>query len=183
VSLHEVVHAFLADCRCEGARAALGPLYGSPDLANPEHNHLRAAALVACKPALEWLGLQLVRHGDEGHVFASRYRFSEGRLDEAMLREHYNVFGVHVWSAASAFLRGEHCGDASTQTMLQRTWPSRVERAFAEASPTIWIRDEADPPGILRCVEGNRRLHSLVVGLLQGRPAPKLDDWKIWIRR
>jgi hypothetical protein len=54
-----------------------------------------------------------------------------------------------------------------------------IARTINEPSTTIWVPHEDG----LRCVEGNKRMHALALGMAKGMvPWDGTKKWKMWVR-
>lgn len=156
--LAQVVHAFLSDRLGDAHRSALGSLYTHPDFANEAENDLRIAALVSFKGqnAINMLKLEPTPSHLEGLVWSSTLEWSSSAFSEEVLHSSRNCKDEPVWSAADAYRAGKPCpAYAKTFFELAETRPWRVD-----APPTVWQRL---PDGHELCVDGNARLHALVL--------------------
>lgn len=178
MSLPHVVLEFLDDRRCAPARAALGPLFANPNLADGFENHLRAAALLYFKPAWPWLGLRIVRVARECWEIQSAHQWVQRALTLQDLQHGLNAFDDNAWSAAQQFLANQTCANADTLRMLKGIKASSITRAATSPRSSIWVED---PPGQWRFVDGNARLHALILGLQTGQ-ATSINGWTGWFR-
>jgi hypothetical protein len=186
-NFEHVVMAFLRDRLVARHlhRVGLCHLVEKPDLADGLENHVRAAILVGCKrDAFHWLGMQLVPVNDgkvqEAGWLQSTKDWARQPLNVAAFKTTaINCFGQRIFESAQSFHAGG-LGDGSTKTMLSGVSNEAVARSRQEPGETIWVEDG----GVLKCVEGNARMHALALGLVRGAVQDaEAGAWWQWIGR
>lgn len=179
----EVVLSFLKDRQVEDRMRNMGlsHLIDNPDLANDLENHVRAACLVGCKgEALDWLGFSLNTNDDtaERRFKSSSSWQKHDQMDSDWFKiRALNVWGQPFYSTAKEYQESQRCDDEPTMGMFSSVDDEAINRAAQEPSTTIWVPHENG----VRCVEGNKRMHALALGMARG----VVDDsalirWKMW---
>lgn len=182
----QIVWEFLADRRCAIARSTLGKLYTEPDFFNVYENHLRCCALLAQKPAAtQILELELTQvdedWGDPCQVFTTRASWKTQPIQLNWLYSK-NIFGHSIWETVKQFRKTGQCDSLHCDRFMKsHDWEkSGFTIRNCQATATIWMKDPQNANlGI--CLEGNKRLHSLV-WQLQSSNKVDLEGWTAWIK-
>jgi hypothetical protein len=166
-------------------RVGLRHLVDNPNLTDGLENHLRAAMLVGCKrAALAWLSIQIVAVNDgrvpEAGWLQSTKDWTNQPLDVAAFKTTaINCFRQPIFQSAQRFEAGG-LAEGHTKTMLAGVDDEGIDRARQEPGDTIWSLDG----GVLKCVEGNARMHALALGLVRGTVnAEEAGAWSMWVGR
>lgn len=184
-NIAEVVHSFCRDRNVEPKMRALGldRLLDEPNMQDELENHLRASCLIGCKgEALDWLGLGLNKNPDTAeqrfrspHMWSKYHKMGLDWFQNKAL----NCWGQPFFASAKEYqeARLQH---PETVNMFDAADEIEIARTINEPSTTIWVPNET---GGLKCVEGNKRLHALALGMVKGVvPEREVSKWQMWTR-
>ena len=162
----------------------LDRLLDNPNLDDDLENHLRASCLVECKgEALNWLGLGL-----QGNPDTAEQRFSSPHTwnmyhsmnNDWFQNKALNAWGQPFYSSAKEYQAAQKLAHPETSHMFDGADDIEIARTINEPSTTIWVPHEDG----LRCVEGNKRMHALALGMAKGMvPWDGTKKWKMWVRK
>ncbi len=179
----EVVLSFLKDRNVEDKMRNMGlsHLIDNPNLSDELENHIRVACLVGCKgEAQNWLGFDLGTNDETAErrfCSASKWQKHDSMDSDWFKIKALNVWGQPFYSTAKEYQASQQCADEHTMDMFSNVNDTEINRTMLEPSTTIWVPHDDG----IRCVEGNKRMHALALGMVRGVVGDDVTTrWKMW---